>query len=142
MGVIGDGSSGTPPIGSGSGEAWPGMRSTKEKSRWSHRKGSLVSSLPGNGVVRGKCNWSRERMNSFTCQHINGKYINYCSFYQLLLQICKSLSKRTMDVRYGKEGVYYNKRKSLSGKNKQEIASTKQNRKLMTRQDGHHRGNP
>lgn len=69
-------------------------------------------------------------------------YINYCSFYQLLLQICKSLSKRTMDVRYGKEGVYYNKRKSLSGKNKQEIASTKQNRKLMTRQDGHHRGNP
>jgi len=61
MGVIGEESRGTPPNGSGSGEEWPGMRSTKEKSRWSHLKGSLVSSLPGNGVVKGKCNWSREK---------------------------------------------------------------------------------
>ena len=32
------------PGGSGSTEACPGMRSTKENSLWSHRKGSLVSS--------------------------------------------------------------------------------------------------
>ena len=60
MGVMAESSGGTPPRGSGSTEACPGMRSTRENSLWSHRKGSLVSSLPGRGVVRGRCSWKRK----------------------------------------------------------------------------------
>lgn len=56
IGVIGESSGGTPPRGSGSTEALPGMRNTRANRRWSQRKGSLVSSLPGSGVVRGR--WS------------------------------------------------------------------------------------
>lgn len=56
MGVIGESSGGTPPRGSGSTEALPGMRSTRANRRWSQRKGSLVSSLPANGEFKGR--WS------------------------------------------------------------------------------------
>lgn len=63
IGVMGESSGGTPPTGSGSTEAFPGMRSTRANRRWSQRKGSLVSSLPGNGVVRGK--WSWKQKNKF-----------------------------------------------------------------------------
>lgn len=56
MGVMGESSDGTPPTGSGSTDAWPGIRSTSANRRWSQRKGSLVSSLPGRGVVKGR--WS------------------------------------------------------------------------------------
>ena len=69
MGVMAESSGGTPPRGSGSTEACPGMRSTRENSLWSHRKGSLVSSLPGRGVVRGKPvvdRENREEMCVFT----------------------------------------------------------------------------
>lgn len=55
MGVMGESSGGTPPRGSGSTDALPGIRSTRANRRWSQRKGSLVSSLPGSGVVRGRC---------------------------------------------------------------------------------------
>lgn len=57
MGVIGESSDGTPPRGSGSTEALPGIRSTRANRRWSQRKGSFVSSLPGSGVVRGRWSW-------------------------------------------------------------------------------------
>lgn len=57
MGVMGESSGGTPPRGSGSTEALPAMRNTKANRRWSQRNGSLVSSLPGSGVFRGRCSW-------------------------------------------------------------------------------------
>lgn len=37
--------------------ATPGMRSTSEKSRWSQRKGSLVSSLPGMAMLIGNSSY-------------------------------------------------------------------------------------
>lgn len=61
MGVMGESSDGTPPRGSGSTEALPGIRNTRANRRWSQRKGSLVSSLPGSGVVRGRWSWRREK---------------------------------------------------------------------------------
>lgn len=66
MGVMGESSDGTPPRGSGSTEALPGIRNTRANRRWSQRKGSLVSSLPGSGVVRGRWSWeegSQEQKN-------------------------------------------------------------------------------
>lgn len=61
MGVMGESSDGTPPRGSGSTDALPGIRNTRANRRWSQRKGSLVSSLPGSGVVRGRWSWKRKR---------------------------------------------------------------------------------
>lgn len=58
---MGESSGGTPPRGSGSTEALPGIRSTRANRRWSQRKGSLVSSLPGSGMVRGRWSWTGQR---------------------------------------------------------------------------------
>lgn len=55
--VMADSSLGTLPSCSLSGVAAPGRRSTRAKRRWSHRNGSLVSSLPGSGEVRGRWSW-------------------------------------------------------------------------------------
>lgn len=66
MGVMGESSGGTPPRGSGSTEALPGIRSTRANRRWSQRKGSLVSSLPGSGVVRGRWSWTGQRNRGFS----------------------------------------------------------------------------
>lgn len=57
-----DSSVGTLPSCSLSGVAAPGSRSTSANSRWSQRKGSLVSSLPAKGEFRGRCSYTeRER---------------------------------------------------------------------------------
>ena len=56
--VMADSSVGTLPSCSLSGVAAPGSLRTRANSRWSHRKGSFVSSLPGRGEFRGRCSWA------------------------------------------------------------------------------------
>lgn len=76
IGVIGESSGGTPPRGSGSTEALPGMRNTRANRRWSQRKGSLVSSLPGSGVVSGRWSWMarNRRISVSMTKRNNGRH--------------------------------------------------------------------
>lgn len=53
--VMADSSVGTLPSCSLSGVAAPGSLSTSANSLWSQRNGSLVSSLPAKGELRGRC---------------------------------------------------------------------------------------
>lgn len=55
-----------------SGGTLPGRRRTRPKMRWSHRNGSLVSSVPGTTVFMGKFSWGhseRRAVLSFWCTH-------------------------------------------------------------------------
>lgn len=62
--VMADSSVGTLPSCSLSGVAAPGSRSTRANSLWSQRKGSLVSSLPASGELRGRCSCRTDRRDT------------------------------------------------------------------------------